>query len=158
VCRSCSLKTFLANDYGAKGDGSTLEGVAIPIHITMNWNPNYSYATLPAGWKNVPSYWITLTTRVPEQQGLPHFSDVHIWNINATGATQAFNVSAYPNATLDNFRLDHLDIEAKTAGFIANSKNWRFADNEITTADGSKVNFIEVADPHAKDVPYGERK
>lgn len=136
----------------------TLEGVAIPIHITMNWNPSFSYATLPAGLKNVPPYWITLTTKVPEQQGLPHFSDIHIWNIKATGATQAFNVSAYPNATLDNFRLDHIDIEAKTAGFIANAKNWRFAADEIRTADGSKVSITDAANPHAKDVPYGEPK
>ena len=27
----------------------TLTGVAIPIHITMNWNPSYSYAALPPG-------------------------------------------------------------------------------------------------------------
>jgi len=134
----------------------TLVGVAIPIHITMNWNPSYSYATLPAGSKNVPPYWITLTTRVPEQQGLPHFSDVHIWNIKATGATQAFNVSAYPNATLDNFRLDHVDIEAKTAGFIGNARDWKFADNRIKTVDGSRVKLTGVVRPHGKDVPYGE--
>jgi polygalacturonase len=134
----------------------TLEGVAIPIHITMNWNPSYSYATLPSGLKNVPPYWITLTTRVPEQQGLPHFSDVHIWNIKATGATQAFNVSAYPNATLDDFRLDHVDIEAKTAGFIANAQDWKFGDNRIKTVDGSQVNLTDGAGPHGKDAPYGE--
>ena len=121
----------------------TLEGVAIPIHITMNWNPTYSYATLPAGVKNIPPYWVTLTTKVPEQQGLPHFSDVHIWNIKATGAKTAFNVSAYPNATLDNFRLDHLDIEAATAGTIANSKNWSITDSTIQTADGSKPVFTD---------------
>ncbi len=136
----------------------TLEGVAIPIHITMNWNPNYSYATLPAGLKNIPAYWVTLTTKVPEQQGRPRFRDIHIWNIKATGATQAFNVSAYPNATLDNFRLDHLDIEAKTAGFIANARNWRFADNDIKTADGSKVSLTDAADTHVTGLPYGERK
>jgi polygalacturonase len=134
----------------------TLDGVAIPIHITMNWNPSYSYATLPAGSKDVPAYWITLTTRVPEQQGLPHFSDVHIWNIKATGAAQAFNVSAYPNATLNNFQLDHLDIEAKTAGSIANAKNWRLSDNRIKTADGSQVTLTGAASPLGKDVPYGE--
>jgi polygalacturonase len=134
----------------------TLEGVAIPIHITMNWNPSYSYANLPAGSKNVPPYWITLTTKVPEQQGLPHFSDVHIWNIKATGATQAFNVSAYPNATLDNFRLDHVDIEAKTAGFIANAQDWKFGDNRIKTVDGSQVNLTGAVSTHGKDVPYGE--
>jgi polygalacturonase len=134
----------------------TLEGVAIPIHITMNWNPSYSYATLPAGSKNVPPYWITLTTKVPEQQGLPHFSDVHIWNIKATGSTQAFNVSAYPNATLDDFRLDHLDIEAKTAGFITNAQDWKFVDNRIKTVDGSQVNLTGAVSTHGKDVPYGE--
>ena len=119
----------------------TLAGVAIPIHMTMNWNPSFSYATLPEGMKGVPPYWITLTTPVPEQQGLPHFSDVHIWNIKATGARSAFDVSAYPNATLDNFRFDHLDIEARTAGAIADAKNWTITDSTLHTADGSKPVF-----------------
>jgi polygalacturonase len=136
----------------------TLEGVAIPIHITMNWNPSYSYATVPAGVKDVPSYWVTLTTKVPDEQGLPHFSDVHIWNIKATGAKSAFNVAAYPNATLDDFRLDHLDIEAATAGSIANAKNWTLTGNYIKTADGSKPVFTDSAFKDPKDIPYGEPK
>lgn len=137
----------------------TLEGVAIPIHITMNWNPTYSYATLPPDLKNPPPYYITLTTIVSEDKGLPHFSDVHIWNIKATGAKQAFNVSAYPNATLDNFRIDHLNIEAATAGTIANAKKWSMIDNTIKTADGSKVTFVSGdAIPNPKDIPYGEPK
>jgi hypothetical protein len=138
-----------------------LEGVAIPIHITMNWNPTFSYATLPDGTdpKTVPPYWITLTTKVPEDKGLPHFSDVHIWNIKATGAKQAFNVAAYPNATLDNFRIDHLNIEAATAGTIANAKNWSMTDNTIKTADASKVTFTDsTGEANPKDVPYGEPK
>jgi polygalacturonase len=135
-----------------------LEGVAIPIHITMNWNPSYSYATLPADAKDVPPYWITLTTKVPRQQGLPHFSNVHIWNIKATGAKSAFNVSAYPSATLDNFRLDHLDIEAATAGAIANAKNWTLTESNIRTADGSKPVFTDSTVNDTKDVPFGEPK
>jgi polygalacturonase len=134
----------------------TLEGVAIPIHITMNWNPSYSYATIPDGVKDVPSYWVTLTTKVPEQQGLPHFRDVHIWNIKATGARSAFNVAAYPNATLDDFRLDHLDIEAATAGTIANAKNWTITDSNIKTEDGSKPAFTDSTVRDPKDIPYGE--
>ncbi|MCU1253096.1 MAG: endopolygalacturonase [Edaphobacter sp.] len=139
-----------------------LQGVAIPIHITMNWNPTYSYATLPAGIdpKTVPPYYITLTTPVtPPEKGLPHFSDVHLWNIKATGAKQAFNVAAYPNATLDNFKIDHLNIEAATAGTIANAKNWTMTDNTIKTADNSKVTFTNsAAEANSKDVPYGEPK
>jgi polygalacturonase len=136
----------------------TLEGVAIPIHITMNWNPSFSYAILPDGLKDIPSYWVTLTTRVPDEQGLPHFSDVHIWNIKATGAKSAFNVAAYTNATLDDFRLDHLNIEAATAGTIANAKNWTITDSTIRTADGSKPVFTDSMYKDAKDVPYGEPK
>jgi polygalacturonase len=134
-----------------------LQGVAIPIHMTMNWNPSYSYATLPPNVKNPPHYWTVLTTKVPEAQGLPHFSDVHIWNIKATGAKTAFDVSAYPNATLDNFRIDHLDIEAATAGTIANAKNWTLTDNTIKTADNSKVNFTDSA-ANSKETAYGEPK
>jgi len=136
----------------------TLEGVAIPIHITMNWNPSYSYATVPAGMKEVPTYWTVLTTKVPDEQGLPHFSDVHIWNIKATGAKSAFNVAAYPNATLDDFRFDHLDIESASAGTIANAKNWSITDSAIKTADGSKPVFTDSPSKDSKDVPYGERK
>ena len=45
-------------------------------------------------------------------------------------------------------------MEAKTAGFIANAKNWTFSDNEIKTADGSKVTVTDLPEPHGKDVPY----
>ena len=136
----------------------TLTGVAIPIHITLNWNPSYSYATLPQGVKDIPPYWMVLTTKVDEQKGLPHFSDVHIWNIKATGARSAFNVSAYPNATLDDFRIDHLDIEAATAGTVANAKNWKLSENQIKTADGSQVVFTDSAENNSSDIPYGEPK
>ena len=136
----------------------TLQGVAIPIHITMNWNPSFSYATLPEGVKDIPSYWVTLTTKVPDRQGLPHFSDVHIWNIKATGAKSAFNVAAYPNATLDNFHFDHLDIEAATAGVVANTRNWTIDDSNIKTTDGSKLVFTDSTVKDAKDIPYGEPK
>jgi polygalacturonase len=135
-----------------------LQGVAIPIHITMNWNPTYSYATLPAGVdpKTAPTYYITLTTPVtPPEKGLPHFSNVHIWNIKATGAKQAFNVAAYPNATLDNFRIDHLNIEAATAGTIANTKNWTLTDNTIKTADNSQ---LTVTDSTGESVPDTQPK
>jgi len=133
-----------------------LEGVAIPIHMTMNWNPTYSYATIPPNVKDVPPYYKVLATPVPPQQGLPHFSDVHIWNIKATGAATAFNVSAYPDAPLENFRLDHLDIQAKTAGSIANAKNWIITESKIETADGSKPAFTDAVTNNKTDIPYGE--
>ena len=70
---------------------------------------------------------------------MPHFSNVHIWNIKATGARRAFSVSAYPNAPLVNFKFDHLDIQAATAGSIADAQDWTFSDIHLTTTDNSKV-------------------
>jgi hypothetical protein len=134
----------------------TLEGVAIPIHVTMNWNPTYSYATIPPELKDVPPYYKVLATPVPPEKGLAHFSDVHIWNIKATGAASAFNVSSYAEAPLEDFRLDHLDIQAKTAGHISNAKNWNITDSKIQTADGSKPVFTESEVNNATDIPYGE--
>jgi len=80
---------------------------------------------------------------VPEEKGLPHFSNVHIWNIKATGARRAFSVSAYPNAPLVDFKLDHLDIQAATAGNIADAQNWSFSDVHLQTADGSTVKVTD---------------
>jgi hypothetical protein len=134
----------------------TLTGVATPIAMTMNWNPSFSYATLPAGSdpKTVPSYWITLTTPVvPAENGLPHFSDVHIWNIKATGARRAFQVEAYPDAPLTNFKFDHIDIQAATAGTIANVKDWIFSDTTITTTDNSAVKV--TASENVTGLPVG---
>lgn len=131
--------------------GLTLEGVATPISITMNWNPAYSYATIPADVDRatMPSYWTTLTTTVtPEKKGLPHFANVHIWNIKATGAKRAFQVAAYPNATLDNFRLDHLNIQAETAGTLANTINWTIIDSTITTTDKTQPKFLKPNEAH----------
>ncbi|MFP5210912.1 MAG: glycoside hydrolase family 28 protein [Acidobacteriota bacterium] len=122
----------------------TLEGVAVPIHINMNWNPSYSYARIPPGLKSIPPYYKSLATPVPPAQGLPHFSNVHIWNIKATGAKTAFLVSAYPDAPLEGFHLDHLDIQATTAGTLANAKNWTLNNNDIRTADGSKPVFTNA--------------
>ncbi len=123
-----------------------MDGVATPISITMNWNPSYSYATIPPDQKNYPAYWTVLTTHVPADKGLPHFQDVHIWNIKAVGARRAFSVSAYPNAPLINFRFDHIDISAQTAGMIADAKDWTFSTTEIKTADGSTVAVKDSTD------------
>ena len=65
-------------------------------------------------------------------------------------------MSAYPNAPLEDFKLDHLDIEAARAGTIANAKNWTMADNNIRTTDGSKPKFTDAVVNDSKDVPYGE--
>ncbi|MGI4757338.1 MAG: glycoside hydrolase family 28 protein [Janthinobacterium lividum] len=118
-----------------------LDGVSTPIRVTLNWNPSYSYTSLPAGTdpKAVPPYWIALTTPVPEEKGLPHFRDVHIWNIEAKNAKTAFDISAYPNATLDNFRIDHVTVQGESAGSIADTRGLKLSDISLSVTDSSRV-------------------
>ncbi|HEY1213388.1 MAG TPA: glycoside hydrolase family 28 protein [Bryobacteraceae bacterium] len=118
-----------------------LEGVATPIGVTMNWNPSYSYAQLPAGMTKVPSYWKVLTEPVPPAKGLPHFHDVRISDVYATNAKRAFQVSAFPGDPLERFSFDRLTIRAKTAGTIADADDWTFHRTEIATEDGSRVSL-----------------
>jgi hypothetical protein len=89
--------------------------------------------------KDVPDYWRVLLAPVPPEKGLPHFRDVHISDVVATGAQQAFTVSAYPEAPLQDFAFKNIRIEAKSAGSIQNAQNWSFNGVTIKTADGSRV-------------------
>jgi hypothetical protein len=60
-----------------------------------------------------------------------------------------------PHVSLTNFRLDHLDIEARTAGTIANAKNWTTTDNSIKTADGRKCNSPTAHRQHYRSQQEG---
>ncbi len=116
-----------------------ITGARIVLSITMNWNPSYSYAKIPDGMTSYPPYYTVLSTPVPADKGIAHISDVHIWNIHATGARTAFSVDAYTNAPVESVQLDHLDIAAQTAGHIDDAKDWRFSDASFHFADESKV-------------------
>ena len=119
------------------------EGVRTVLEVNLNWNPSYSYATIPPDAKNIPPYWRVLATPVPIGRGLPHFRDVIITGVKATGAQQAFNVAAYKDAPLVGFRLTHWMVEAQTAGTIADARNWVVHDVAVDTTDGSKVSVAD---------------
>ena len=54
--------------------------------------------------------------------------------------------------------MSQMDIQAATAGSIANAHDWTLTDNNIRTADGSKPVFTESPKQDGKDVPFGEPK
>jgi polygalacturonase len=114
-------------------------GVATPVSITLNWNPSYSYAKLPEGIQDMPAYWRVLTEPVPPEKGLPHFRNITVSGLRSTGAQRAFAVSSYAESPLVDFTFKDIEIEAKTAGTIANTLGWKMEDMHIKTADGSTV-------------------
>ena len=120
----------------------TLENVAVAVRIDMNWNPSYSYATIPPGSTNYPPYWTVLATPVAEAQGRAHFHDVRISHIRGTAKT-AFEVAGYPSLPLDHFTLSNFDLQTQTAGHIADARDWTFSNVILKTADGSKLSLAD---------------
>jgi len=107
-------------------DDVEMRGIKTAVRIDLNWNPSYSYATIPPGIADPPALWRVLATPVPPDRGLPKLEDVLIRRVRATGTARAFDVAAYPKATLDHFRFDDIAIDAPDGGAIADARDWRF--------------------------------
>jgi len=105
----------------------TLVDVPVVLRATMNWNPAYSYARIPAEVKEPPAHWKVLATPVPRAQGMARFRHVRIWNVKASGAATAFEVDGYAEQPMRDFSFDALDIEARRGGHIEDAAGWQFA-------------------------------
>jgi len=122
----------------------TTTGIPTPVSVTLNWNPSYSNTKLPenglpAGLKEIPDYWKVLTEAVPPEKGMPHLRHIRVSNMKSTGAQKAFQVTSYADSPLVDFEFRNIEIEAKTAGTITNSRGWKMENVRIKTADGSTL-------------------
>jgi polygalacturonase len=120
----------------------TMHGVGNVIQVNPNWNPSYSYSTLPAGYNpdSIPAHWTKLLTHVePASKGIPKIQNINVFNVTATGAKKAINAIGFSETILKNFNLSNLKIEAATAGTIDFGQNWTFDRVNITTADQSAL-------------------
>lgn len=76
--------------------GGTIENIYITrvkadsvrnvLAADLNWNPQYSYSTLPEEYSHqeIPEHWKTLLTPVvPEEKGYPKFRNVYLSHIKA---------------------------------------------------------------------------
>lgn len=109
----------------------SMKGTPVVMRVNMNWNPNYSNTSLPEGIAEVPAHWKVMTTPVPKDKGIMHLSGVSIWNLKASGARTAFEVAAYPDAPLRDFRFEGVDVEAARGGRIDDAQGWSFANTTL---------------------------
>ena len=128
-----------------------LENVPNAITFNLNWFPQYSYPVIPDDITNIPPVWKILATKVPPDQGIPHFRNITIENVEATGAKTGLKASAYPEAPIENVTLRHIHIQAQAAGSIANAKDWKGKDVQITGADGKTLTVKDSEDVKLDD-------
>lgn len=104
-----------------------LHDVPTALRVTMNWNPAFSRADIPAAERaGAPAHWLTLATPVPPEQGRVQVNGVRIERLKARGADVAFEVDAYAEAPLRDFRFAGLDLQARRGGHLQDIRGWRF--------------------------------
>ncbi|MBC8084532.1 MAG: glycoside hydrolase family 28 protein, partial [Hymenobacter sp.] len=123
-------------------DNIEMDGVGSAILMTMNWNPAYSYSTLPAGYtqETLPAHWKAMLTKVePADKGIPHFRDVRITNVRVKNAKVAISAEGQPNSMLENMTLDNITMTAQTAGGVNYGTGWSVKNVNITAQDQEPI-------------------
>jgi polygalacturonase len=123
-----------------------LQNVSTAINLNVNWNPQYSYTTLPKGYNydSIPNYWKVMLQKVPPAKGTPTIKNVFISNINGTDCKTAINAIGMKTSPLKYFDLNNIKITATTAGKIDHAKDWNLNKMDIQTKDNSKVDIEDA--------------
>ena len=124
--------------------GLKMENVPLPFTFTLNWNPSYSYATLPEGMTNYPEFWKVMNTPVlPIERGYCDFSNITIENIEVVRATRIFTAEGLPDKLMQNVTFSNITAQGKEAGAIQFAKNWTMKNVKITTENGENVKLVK---------------
>ncbi|SDM39731.1 Glycosyl hydrolases family 28 [Catalinimonas alkaloidigena] len=161
---SGGIRHVLAHDLQAKGTGIglrfksamtrggtvedvhlqriTMDSVGTVLEATVNWNPSYSYSTLPEGYtyETLPPHWKAMLTPVePAERGIPQFRDVFVSDVEASYADKALVAIGAEATRLENFHLWNLNIRAEEAGTIDYATGWTFRNVAIRTEEGDSL-------------------
>ena len=135
---------------------TVMENVPLPFTFTLNWNPSYSYATIPKEIKNPPPHWIVMNTPVtPPERGLTEFRNITIENVRIVGAKRIFSASGLPEKPIVNVRFINVTAEGAEAGFIEHARDWTMRNVTLKTPNGEPV---KVTDSQNVDRPEVAKK
>jgi len=120
-----------------------LQGVATGINLNLNWNPSYSYTTLPAGFNydSIPSYWKVMLEKVPPSKGTPTIRNVYISQVTGTGCKKAIHAVGMKTSPLSDFHLSDIELSAHSAGEIRYARDWKIHHLLIHTEDQSQLSL-----------------
>lgn len=116
----------------------------------LNWNPSYSYSTLPEEFegKEIPAHWKVMLTPVePKEKGYPQFRNIYLSNVKAAGVGQFISTLGWNDSLrLENFQINNLEVEAEKAGKIALTKGFRLKNIKLKTANKEQVELEDNLD------------
>jgi polygalacturonase len=120
--------------------GVKMENVPAPFTFTLNWNPSYSYATIPKGSTNIPAHWTALSTPVtPPERGFCDFRNITIEDVEIVNARRIFLASGLPDKPIVNVKFSNVTAQGNEAGSIEYARNWTMSNVKLKTRDGAPL-------------------
>jgi polygalacturonase len=121
-----------------------MENVSMPFTFTLNWDPSYSYPTLPSGTQDIPLYWRVLATPVmPPERGLCDFRNITIEDVRIVGAARMFSAVGLPEKPITNVKWVNVTASAFEAGRIQSARNWTMKNVTLHTAEGTPLTITD---------------
>ena len=130
ITRGGTVENIYAHDI-------TMSNVGTMLRATMDWNPSYSYSTLPKeySYDSIPSHWKVMLQKVTPEQGTPHFKNVYLWNFTGSVRGQAVSIAGMKESPIENYFLSDINIEARTPGDISFARGWRFKNVSVKSPE-----------------------
>lgn len=136
--------------------GLKLENVTNTFAFTLNWNPSYSYASIPKEITTYPDFWKVMTTKVlPVERGYCDISNIRIENVEAIGSKKIFTADGLPDKFIQNITFSNISVSGNEAGTIEFAKDWKLQNVKIKTDSGENV---KVTNSQNVELPKVERK
>lgn len=130
------------------------DGVRSFCVVTLNWNPSYSYTTLPEGIKDIPLHWKVMLEKVPEEKGLPYIRNVSVKDCHAINVQTALHVSGTEKSYISDFKFDNVSISAKEAGSLSYIEDWEIHGLTIRTPGAQELEIENAIKLKMEDVKY----
>jgi hypothetical protein len=122
----------------------TIENATTAFSFTLDWNPSYSYVTLPADTAGMPAHWRVLATQVtPPERGLAEFSNIRIEDVRVSNVRRIFVASGLAQKPIHDVRWRNVTAQGDDAGTIAFARDWRMDNVRLTVAGGTAVKITE---------------
>jgi polygalacturonase len=130
-----------------------MENVPLPFTFTLNWNPSYSYATIPKEITNPPPHWVVMNTPVlPVERGYCEFRNIRVENVEVVGAKRVFTASGLPEKPIVGVTFVNVTAEGEEAGFVEHARDWRMTNVRVRTAKGEPLKLTNTVNVESPEV------
>src|SRR5437773_1069289 len=129
----------------------TMENVAKPFTFVLNWNPSYSYASIPKDSKNIPASWTVLATPVtPPERGFCELRHLTVEDVRITGARRIFSVEGLREKPISDVKWSNIYAQGRLAGSIRYARDWTMKNVRLKL---SEADVIIVSNSANVEVP-----